>query len=225
MIKLKLNYRTYKIDRFTKDQWREIMALDLDEERNWPRVLGIATGQPWEKFHNTDQESLILGIGLVMNELGKRRECKIKDFTQLNLGEFVDLDVWISLGMEKHLDDILDMILLEPTNWIDEALWAIDQFANWRISTYRSYAGLFGINEKTGELVEPEEWNPQKIAKGWYKVLVDLADNDITKLDLITDQPLKKALNFMSLRKEMAIQENFNQLQQKRQHDLQRRNR
>jgi len=83
---------------------------------------------------------------------------------------------------------------------------------------------LFGINQKTGkqEDVDPEEYDANKIAKGWYKVLVDLADNDIMKLDQVTEQPLYKALTFMSLRKERMLEEQQRQLKQKRQHELSR---
>ena len=225
MIKVKLNHRTYKIpERFTIEQWKAVVRLDMEDPKSWPIILAVALNQRVAKFINCDEDSLILGASLVIHEMSKRRVSKHIDFTKISLGEFVDLDIWLIMGVEKHLDDILGVIMTDPIKHIDEALWIVDEYSNFRISTYRSYAGLFGINEKTGQQdeVDPEEWDPRKIAKGWYKVLVDLADNDLLRLDAITEQPLYKALTFMSLRKERLMEEQQRQLKQKRQHDLSR---
>lgn len=227
MIKFNLNNRSYKLpERFTIEQWKEIINLDFEDFKNWPKILSIALDKPLALFINVEEDSLILGVSLALNELGKRRVIPLKDFNQFKLGEFIDLDIWVTMGADKHIDEILKLAHDEELVYIDEALYVIDQFMNWRISTYRSYSALFGLNSK-GEQdgVDPEDWDPNKIARGWYKVIVDLADNDLLKLDPVTEQPLKKALNFMALRKERIEEENFKQLQQKRQYDLQRNNR
>jgi hypothetical protein len=195
----------------------------MEDPRSWPKILAIALDQRVAKFMKVDEDSLILGASLIINEMSKRKVGKHIDFTQISIGKFVDLDIWLVSGTEKHIDEILDTLCEEPIKYIDEALWLVDQYSNFRISTYRSYAGLFGLNDRMEqEDVDPEEWEPQKIAKGWYKVLVDLADNKILDLDQITDQPLYKALTFMSLRKERALEEQQRQLKQKRQHELSR---
>lgn len=228
MIKLKINNRRYKLkSRFTIEDWQETIKLDMEDPKSWPKILSIGFNQPYWKFHNVEEDSLILGSSLVLNHMGGRRECKMRDLTTLKLGEFIDLDICMIMGAEKHIHAILDIISVKPIKYIDEALWLVDQFANFRISTYRSYAGLFGLN-KNGESEDEEDlegWDPQKVAKGWYRVLVDLTDDDLLKLDEVTEQPLKKAFNFMALRKEKVLEENFKQLQQKRQYDLQRNRR
>lgn len=227
MIKLKINHRTYKLKkRFTLEDWQEVIKLDMEDPQNWPKIMSVGFGQPYWKFHNVEEDSLILGASLVLNAMGNRRECKMRDLTTLKLGEFIDLDIWMVMGPEKHIHSILDIISVKPIKYVDEALWLVDQFANFRISTYRSYAGLFGLN-KNGEPEEEdlESWDPQKVAKGWYRVIVDLADDDLLKIDEVVEQPLKKAFNFMALRKERILEENFKQLQQKRQYDLQRNRR
>jgi len=213
-------------ERFTILQWQEILKLDIEDSKSWPKIMSIAFGQPYYKFHDVAEESLILGTSLIINTMTQRKECKIRDLTTLTLGEFVDLDIYMVMGIEKNLKPILDLISVHEVTYIDEALFLVDQYANFRISTYRQYSGLFGLNNK-GEQDEEdlENWNPQQVAKGWYKVLVDLADDDLLKLDAVTEQPLKKAFNFMALRKEKILEDNFKQLQQKRQHDLQRNRR
>ena len=224
MIKLKLNHRTFKLPtRYTIAQWKEVVRMDMEEPSNWPKIIGVALNRHWYEFAKCDEDSLILGCSLILHEMSKRRVSKHKDFTKISIGEFVDLDIWMVKGSEKHIDEILETISINPIKYIDEALWMIDQYANFRISTYRSYGALFGINDKgVQEDVDQEDYDANKIAKGWYKVLVDLADNDLLKLDPVTEQPLYKALTFMSLRKERMLEEQQRQLNQRRQHELSR---
>ena len=61
-----------------------------------------------------------------------------------------------------------------------------------------------------------------QVARSWYRVIVGLAKEDILNIDAVTNEPLKKALNFMALQKEKVLEEQQRQLQQKRQYDLQR---
>lgn len=226
-VKLKLNGRTYKMPkRFTIDQWQQVLQLDLEDNKNWAKIMSIAFNKPHAMFDNVDEKSLVLGVSLIINAMSQRKECKLKDLTQLTIGEFIDLDIYLLMGPEKNIDTILDLILVKRTKWADEALWAVDQLANFRMSTYRQYSGLFDL-DKNGEqaVADDNNWDPQAVAKGWYKVIVDLADDKLLDLDPVTEQPLKKALNFMALRKERLLEENFKQLQNKRQHDLQRNRR
>lgn len=224
MIKVKLKNRTYKIPtNFSIDQWKQIVKMDMEDPANWPKIMGIGMDLPIGKFINVDQDGLILGASLIINELSKRKPAPHVSLTELTFGQFVDLDIWIVLGIENHIDSILEVLGTRDSYTAGEALYIIDQYANFRVSTYRSYRGLFGINAQ-GEQEDLEEaWDPNKVARGWYKVIVDLADNDLQKLDYVTDQPLKKVLNFMALRKERALEEQFKQLEQKRKHDLSRR--
>lgn len=224
MIKFKHKHRTFRMrKRFTIEHWLELNQLDRTNPQMWPKIMSVGFNRPFYKFMDISEDSLVVGVSLVLHQVSAQRECKLVDFTKLTFGEFLDLDVYLVLGMEKHMDAILDLICVKKPKYIDEALWAITQYAHFRISTYRQYSGLFGLNDK-GEQddVDDESFNPQLIAKNWYKVIVNLAQNDITKLDEVTDQPLKKALNFMSLQKEQILEENMKQLQIKRNHDLQR---
>ena len=54
-----------------------------------------------------------------------------------------------------------------------------------------------------------------QLARSWYRVIVSLANNDLLNIDQVTDQPLKKVLNFMALQKEKALEEEQKQLVQK----------
>jgi hypothetical protein len=81
----------------------------------------------------------------------------------------------------------------------------------WRTTIFRQYKTLFGLNDKDFEVYaddqEDEDFDPMSIPRGWYKVIVDLAQENILNIDAVTDQPLKKALNFMALQKEKQLAE------------------
>ena len=54
---------------------------------------------------------------------------------------------------------------------------------------------------------------------------MNIAKEDILNIDRVTEQPLKKALNFMALQKEKAVEENLRKQKLKREYDLQRNRR
>lgn len=222
MIKFKLNYRTYTIpERFTIEQYVEIQKADPNEYKGWARIMSVAIGIPIHRVLLCDEESLRLGAALILNEINSMVEYKVKDFTKFNFGQFIDLDVYMVGGIDKNLDAILDILCETRPKYIDQAFWALEQYRNFRISTYRSYAGLFGLNDNVEEEDGEENHDPNKVAKGWYQVVVELSNDDPLKMDAVTELPLRHALNFMSLRKEKAETEYNKQIH----NDLQRRNR
>ena len=83
-----------------------------------------------------------------------------------------------------------------------------------------------GITDKELDQAElegnTEVKDKMNVARSWYKVIVSIAGDNILNIDEVTEQPLKKVLNFMALQKEKVLEENQRQLQQKRQYDLQR---
>ena len=225
MVRLTIQGQKYKFpERLTLVQWKELIPYDYRDHSQWPTILGKLLKEPKEVFEKATLESLTLAISFVIALMNTRVESKIKDFNDMKFGEFVDLDIYTIEGMEKRIDDALEIICDPKPYMADEALWCIDQFSLFRQHTYRSYAGLFGLNDLKDEEYEEEakNWDAKKIAKGWYNIIVDLADGDLLKIDAVTEEPLKKTLNFMAHKKEKQLEENFRQLQQKRKYDLSR---
>ena len=58
--------------------------------------------------------------------------------------------------------------------------------------------------------------------RSWYKIIISLAEGSLLNIDAVTDQPYKKAFNFMAWKKEKQQEENFKQLQQQRNYDVSR---
>jgi hypothetical protein len=100
-------------------------------------------------------------------------------------------------------------------------MWAVDQWIAFRTYTYRQYAELFGLNEFAEEDDQIQK-DKQASARAWYKIIVGLAQSNLLQLDAVTDQPLKKVLNFMALQKEQQMEENQRKLKERRHYDLQR---
>ena len=220
MVKFTIDEKQFKIpERFTIQQWKELMKWDYERTAHWPRIIHEATGAPIEYLNQVAEDSLELGIIFIATNIGKRKECKIKDFTTISFGEWVDLDVYLNMGIDKHITEILQ-ILEVNTKQVDEALWVIEKYSEWRLFIYKQYSKLFGLDEPTGEATEGQ--SPQEVARAWYKIIVNLAGDDLLKIDAVTDEPLKKVFNFMALKKEKQLEETERQLKQQRQYDLRR---
>ena len=225
MAQININNKSYEIpERLTIEQYSKAMAFDWEDSKYYAHIVSQLTGAPIALLQKANEESLALAVALIVHQMNQRTKVDMFNLADLTFGQFIDLDVWISLGVDKHLQDMAD-ILTPKAKWADEAMWAVDEFAKFRTFTYRQYKVLFNVNDK--ELEEAKEKlhlqpDPMQVARSWYKVIVSLAQEDILKLDDVTEQPLRKALNFMALQKEKVMEEQQRQLQQKRQYDLQR---
>ena len=216
MVKFTIEEKEYQItERFTIQQWKDIVKWDFEHKPHWPRIIAEATGAPVEYLEEVVEESLELGIVFIATVINQRRETKIKDFNTITFGEWIDLDIYLNYGADKHIEDILGM--LSPyTKFADEALWVIEKYSEWRLFIYKQYTKLFGLDEPSGG----SEGQKTDIAKSWYEVIISLANEDLLNIDAVTEQPLKKALNFMAWKKAKMLEEQQRQLKQRRQNDL-----
>ena len=226
MATININNVGYTIpERLTVEQYYKAIQFDWEDPKYYPMIIAQLTGAPLALLAKAGDESLTLAIALIVKSMNDRRECTMIDLEGIAFGQFVDLDVYLALGLDKHFSDIT-AILAPGVEWADEAMWAIDKYAAFRTFTYRQYKVLFGITEKDLAQAEiegdTEVKDKMQVARAWYKVIVSLAQDNILKLDEVTEQPLKKVLNFMSLQKEKVMEENEAKLKQRRQYDLQR---
>lgn len=94
---------------------------------------------------------------------------------------------------------------------ITKTYGVIPEYLKFRSELMQSYENLFMPDvEESDEELDPEdlkeEQEEQKFKKwGWEKVIYDLAGEDITKADQITDLPLIMVLNFMSMKYELRV--------------------
>ena len=222
MVAININNKRYEIpERLTVEQYHKALQYDWEDSKYYPLVVSQLIGAPAHLLQRADEEALQLAIAFIVKSMNDRKECKTIDLDSLTFGQFVDLDVYLGRGLDKHFEQIIALIA-PNTKWADEAMWAIDRFAQFRTFTYRQYKVLFGLTDREIDREQREEEGKPDVARAWYRVIVALAQDNLLNIDEVTEQPLKKVLNFMALQKEKQLEENQRQLKQKRQYDLQR---
>lgn len=216
MVKFSINDKQYEItERFSVIQWQEIIKWDFEHKPHWPRIIAAATSAPLEYLVNVAEESLELGIVFIASVINARTETTIKDFNTITFGEWIDLDIYLNYGADKHIQDILG-ILSPETTWADEALWVIEKYSEWRLFIYKQYTRLFGLDEPQDDT----DHIKTDIAKSWYNVIISLANEDLLNIDAVTEQPLRKAFNFMAWKKEKQLEEQQRILKERRKNDV-----
>ncbi len=223
---LNIEDKTYTIpERLTIDQWNKCIQWDFELEHHWPRLISIITGAPVDKLVKAPVAALELGIRLIGEIANGREVAKMIDVRELMFGQFVDLEICLGLGVNNKLQAMIDILNPEIV-YVDEALYIVQKYIDWRNSLYRQYSNLFGLNDETDEDDIDDEENPirdpHSIARSWYRVMVTLSNDNILNLDQIAEQGVVKTLNFMAHQKQQIIQENAQALNQRIKHDLQR---
>lgn len=223
MVRFEVKGKWYKIPKtLSPHQWASLAQLDLQEPLVWPKALAMVTGAPLPALVASDPKSLELGMGFLIALMSERkRTTDHLPFSDLTFGQWVDLDIWLVWGIDNHLEDILG-ILAPKCTIASEALYIIEKYARWRMSVYKQYSALFGLDEPSDEEGTGDK---MAVARGWYAVMVKLAQGDILKLDPVAEQPLKKTLNLLAYQKQIELEERAQALQMKRQYDLQRNSR
>lgn len=192
--------------RVTIEEWKDLQQWEFENQAHWPWIVSAISSYDAKEFDGADPDSMQLFIGFLISACNKRTLKVQPDFNQLKFGEFVDLDCFLALGVEKNIVQILEVLGVD-TPWADEALAVIDQYVKWRSTIYKQYSQLFGLNDQRSDLPNDEVYNPKEVARGWYMVIMELADNNILHMDRVTEEPLQKTLTFLQIQKEIKIKE------------------
>jgi hypothetical protein len=225
MVKININDKQFAIpQRLTINQYNSLLSFDWEDPKYYPMIVSQLINAPLPLLAKADPKSLALGIVFAVKAMNERKEVEMLNLDEITFGEFIDLDVYLTIGIEKHFKDIAK-ILCPKAKFSDEVMWAIEKYVAFRTFTYRQYKILFGITDNDIYDAEPDEIKKTQIAKSWYNIIVNIAKENILYIDRVTEQPLKKALNFMALQKEKAVEENLKKQQQQRRYDLQRNSR
>ena len=207
----------------TVEQWSAAIKFDLGTEAFWPHIINAVTGAPVALLKEAERDALELAIVFIAGTMNKREPVAMMNLDDMKFGEWVDLDVYSALGVDKHFNDILAIIAPDATT-AAQALYALDKYSSFKKFMVNQYKELFGLTEQEdAEDAEPQD--PMQAAHAWYKIIVGLANDDVLKIDEVTEQPLKKILNFMALKKQEALEEQERQRQQRLKYDIQRASR
>ena len=206
-VTVNINDKKWEIPtRVTIEEWKDLQQWEFTNQGHWPWIVSAISSFDAKEFDGADPDSMQLFIGFLIAACNKRTLKVQPDFNQLKFGQFVDLDCFLALGVEKNILQILGVLGVD-TPWADEALAVIDQYLKWRATIYKQYAQLFGLDNKDGLPNDDEYYDPKETARGWYMVIMELADNNILKMDAVTEEPLQKTLTFLQIQKEIKIKE------------------
>ena len=209
MVTVNINETKWRIpERVTINEWVALQKWDFTNEAHWPWIIHELSGLDVKELQAAEPEAMQLFMGFIITAVNKRTHKHMPNFNELKFGQFVDIDCFISLGVEKHIFDILNVLEID-TPWSDEALATIEQLIKWRNTIYKQYKTLFGLDDRDfdGTPTEDEPFNPKEVSRGWYNVIVELANDDLLKMDIVTEEPLQKVLTFLQIKKEKAIAE------------------
>jgi hypothetical protein len=206
-VTVNINDKKWEIPtRVTIEEWKDLQQWEFTNQAHWPWIVSTISSFDAKEFDNADPDSMQLFIGFLIAACNKRTLKVQPDFNQLKFGQFVDLDCFLALGVEKNIAQILEILGVD-TPWADEALAVIDQYLKWRATIYKQYSQLFGLNNKDGLPDDDEMYDPKEVARGWYMVIMELANNNILNMDVVTEEPLQKTLTFLQIQKEIKIKE------------------
>lgn len=223
MVRMTIEDKVYEIPQdLSLEQWANAIKFDMAEPVYWPHIIHSVTGAPVSLLKEADTEALEMAIIFIAATMNKREPVEMMNLEEMRFGEWVDLDVYSALGIDKNFKQLIDIIAPKATK-ASEAIWALDKYNSFKKHILSQYKELFGIFDN--EELEDEEvvrQDPMQVAHSWYKVIVGLANDDLLKLDEVTEQPIRKVFNFMALKKQEALEEQERQRQQRLKYDLQR---
>lgn len=209
----------------TIHEWRSLMKYDFNEYSQWTAIIHELTGAPIDQLDEMDWEQKRLSIVMIAHALTERQQVPLPDFNQLQFGVWIDCEYYFAMGLEKSLHLITER-LGHKNDLAQEAMFVVESYMTWRESIYRQYSALFSYEDPdVEELVKTNKQTATEVAKGWYKILVDLAGDDVLKIEKVTELKIMEALNFMADRKEKQTAELNRQKQKQRQNDIQRNRR
>jgi hypothetical protein len=122
-----------------------------------------------------------------------------------------NVNEWGEEVYEPYRFNPADRVHLFEDESITLTYGVIPEYLSFREQLMTAYENLFMPDiEETDEDLDPEDLKEEQEEKkykkwGWEKVIYDLAGEDITKADQITDLPLIMVLNFMSMKYELNV--------------------
>lgn len=196
-------------DKVTVGKWMKIALLNDNFEEYKVNLVATMLEIPEEdsKLIPSETIDLVVSFILVMlnNTYSEDSSLNLIDFNKITFGQWIDLDVYLSEGLPKHLNKIVNILFsLDESDDVDfnEVIAGLTKYTNYRKFIYNEYKNLFGKDEESEEDETPRlNVHP---AKTWQNVLTIIADDDLTKFDKILDTPVITVFNFMAHKKEKA---------------------
>ena len=231
----------------TVNQWVELNSIDPEEYNSvflhTLEAISILSDTDPEELEELSPEELIdlaSQVSFIKREPSNKpnelvKGFRLKPMDALTLGEFIDLehyisqsvqnfDILLSILYKRWKTDEWNNLIFEPYTYsimsrkdtfqdvsINEVFGAVNNYINYSNDFKQRYENLFNpvIEEDDTELdaddlkAEAEEKVFTKWS--WEKLLYDLANQDLTKIDAVTDLPLVFVFNMLSMVEELQL--------------------
>lgn len=232
----------------TVSQWVELNSIDQEEYNSvflyTLEAISILSDTDPEELEELSPEELIdlaAKVSFVKREPSNKpnelvKGFRLKPLDELTLGEFIDLEHYVSQTTENFtlLLSILykrwktnewGSLIFEPYSYsimsrkdifqdvsINEVFGAVNNYINYATDFKQRYENLFNpvIEEDEGVELDAEDLKAEAEEKvftkwSWEKLLYDLSNQDITKIDAVTDLPLVFVFNMLSMVEELQL--------------------
>ena len=212
MYSLNINGIKYPLDKeWTLKEWMDLHKFDTSQEFLWPRMISQATGAPSELVYQIDHEVLHQAMVVITRNMQPSwvslsptyKGQKFIDLNKLTIGQFIDLEVALSRGLESNLHWLVGTLYSTEgescLEWNYEVGFAAVQ--TWyvrRKQIYSEYEDLFDMEDGDGT---PSNEDP---GHAWYDMLMVLADGEFLNIQHVVDRPMIEALNFLAWKKDQA---------------------
>jgi hypothetical protein len=207
MSHLLIDDRKYSLPKdLTLGQWKSIASANTPDT-----ILAVALGLGFDEIALVNEDIKSIMITMLFEVLYPKakvnlevRGHKLIDFESITLGTFIDLDVHLTAGLNKRIDEVANLLYGAKEDWYISEVWgAVKMFVNWKAAIYKGYPNLFTVSG-ADKMSLPTE---QTAAKGWFDLVMVLANNDVLKMDAVTELPLKQAFNWLAWNKEQKMKE------------------
>lgn len=229
-------------------QWVELSTIDPQEFNSvflhTIEALSILSDTDPEELEDLDPEELIdlaKKVSFIQREPSNKPKQAVKGFMlkpldALTLGEFIDLEYYISQTTENFTlllsilykrwkRDEWGNLIFEPYVYklnertdlfnevsINEVFGAVNNYIAYSNDFKQRYENLFNPVIEQDEEVELDAEDLKAEAEekvftkwSWEKLLYDIANEDLTKIDAVTDLPLVFVFNMLSMVEELQL--------------------
>jgi hypothetical protein len=208
-MQLVVDGREYHVpEDFTLGTWEELQKWNTNNDK----CLSIAFGLPIETIQRMSEKTKHLGLAFISTAMypdykplnKKINSGTLINFSEMTLGQFIDLEVFVGRDFTKHIKDISSILYQTKVDnfWFIGDIWGgIKSYLKWRITLYNSYKNLFNIDNDVRDEVEDTTDSKVDVAHVWYDTIMILADGKFLNIEAVTDRPLVEALNYLAWNK------------------------
>lgn len=196
---------------FPLKKWSELNQYAFISP-NYPKIISATLGFPIETANRIPAKTQEL-VAVVIHTLLNTQEYKINrvvnggellDFNKLTLGQFIDLEVYITRGSTKHIKQICEVLYntsIDDNILVSEVLGACTSYFNWRTLLYKQYKNLFDIGDENEEETEDTPNVKVDTAYAWLDVVMVLAEGKFLNVDEVLSRPVIAAFNWLAWNK------------------------